>query len=456
MTGDGSQRDEGLVAQQGALALSGSYIERVDRPQRGLYSLRIRGSWRGVLVLSVLMPKKTLAWAVVDERPKGDPADAEVRGLRERLEGGRIHRVWQQRGRLGLEVVQGETRWWVEPDATCVRAERALEGVLPEGEELVHTALDQARQYAETLFREHQRALSTSDRERAEQTIRSLRKRLERRINAIDQDVTAVHEAEERARFAALFVATAAKAPKGTRALSATDWSSGAPVQVELALDPAKSPRSQIEAIFSRAKRLRAGVVVAQRRRDEAELALLALDEIEPGLADVTSIDEIETLFSELRKNLPSDVRLSTTHPNARSQKSTERVPYRCYTASNGSTILVGRSARDNDSLTTQHAKGNDLWFHAKGTPGAHVVLRKNSTAVDPQALIDAATLAAHFSDQKHEAVVEVHYCERRYVQKRRGSPAGQVELLRETVLALRLEPQRVERLLATSHGGNS
>jgi predicted ribosome quality control (RQC) complex YloA/Tae2 family protein len=65
------------------------------------------------------------------------------------------------------------------------------------------------------------------------------------------------------------------------------------------------------------------------------------------------------------------------------------------------------------------------------------------------EVLVDAATLAAHFSDARGEAIVEVQYTPRRFVRKPRRSAPGLVVLEREKVIVLRVDPTRVARLLA-------
>jgi len=95
-------------------------------------------------------------------------------------------------------------------------------------------------------------------------------------------------------------------------------------------------------------------------------------------------------------------------------------------------------------------ARPYDLWLHAKGEAGAHVVvpLEKGHEAAS-ELLVDAAHLAAHFSDARDERVVDVTYAPRRYVRKRRGSPPGQVQVDREKVLVLRVDSARLAALLA-------
>jgi predicted ribosome quality control (RQC) complex YloA/Tae2 family protein len=90
------------------------------------------------------------------------------------------------------------------------------------------------------------------------------------------------------------------------------------------------------------------------------------------------------------------------------------------------------------------------LWLHAKGWTGAHVVvpLRKGASC-PPEALVEAAHLAAHFSDARSETVVEVAYTPRRYVRKPRGSAPGAVVVDREKVIVLRKSEDVLKDLLA-------
>ena len=130
-----------------------------------------------------------------------------------------------------------------------------------------------------------------------------------------------------------------------------------------------------------------------------------------------------------------------------------ERSPYRRYVSCDHA-VLVGRGAADNDVLTTKIARPHDLWLHAKGVTGAHVVVPlQKGEAILADLLVDAAHLAAHFSDARGETIVEVMYVHRRYVRKPRKAPPGAVTVEREKVLVLRVEPERVARLLASAEG---
>jgi len=98
-----------------------------------------------------------------------------------------------------------------------------------------------------------------------------------------------------------------------------------------------------------------------------------------------------------------------------------------------GFVVLVGKGAAENDRLTLDVAEPRDFWLHvAGGMPGSHVVVR-NPDDLDelPQAVLRAAAeLAAYHSKARNaRGKVEVHHCRAGDVRKRRGSPAGQVEL---------------------------
>jgi predicted ribosome quality control (RQC) complex YloA/Tae2 family protein len=92
--------------------------------------------------------------------------------------------------------------------------------------------------------------------------------------------------------------------------------------------------------------------------------------------------------------------------------------------------VLVGRNASDNDRLTFRIAGPHDLWFHSADYPGSHVVVRNPKRAAIPQrTVIEAAQMAAFFSQAKADSKVNVHYAERKFLSKPKGSAAGLVRL---------------------------
>jgi predicted ribosome quality control (RQC) complex YloA/Tae2 family protein len=128
-----------------------------------------------------------------------------------------------------------------------------------------------------------------------------------------------------------------------------------------------------------------------------------------------------------------------------------DKIPYRRYTIDNWH-IYVGKNDRQNDELTTRFARPYDLWFHAAGHAGSHVVIRRpdRTTAVPQEVVEKVASLAVFFSKAKHTSYAEVHYTEARFVRKRRHSPAGQVMV--EKCRSIRVSPRAPEDLFPSKY----
>ena len=104
------------------------------------------------------------------------------------------------------------------------------------------------------------------------------------------------------------------------------------------------------------------------------------------------------------------------------------------FRSESGFTIFVGRNNRQNDHLTLKQAEKNDLWFHAKGVPGAHAVVVTNGAEPDEQTVLFAASLAAANSraagtgtDTQSGFKIPVDYTRIRYVSKPKGAKPGMV-----------------------------
>jgi len=101
------------------------------------------------------------------------------------------------------------------------------------------------------------------------------------------------------------------------------------------------------------------------------------------------------------------------------------------FVSSSGLEILVGQDDASNDALTLDLSHPNDVWLHVAGSPGSHVLVRCGEAGVEPdrQSLKEAAGLAAWFSKMRNAGKVSVHWCRARDVRKRRGAPAGEVQI---------------------------
>lgn len=428
-------------------------IVRVDRPLPGLFALTMsRSSGREVLLIAAGPPRTRCAWALVPERPRGEPADAAVRVLRQAIEGAEITGMFDGRG-LALRLERGGERTLLVADARRGLAHGAEVGVeVPHGEPVDDETLVRARGRGDGFVTEHELLLAEDARRAARSALARARARLERRADAIRGDRRAVEEAEAAAARARVFVPAAARASRGATSLEAVDYATGEPVRVSFPLSPDRGAREQLEALFARAKRLRAGQRVADRRLADAEAGIAAIALADAELSSVSTRDEASALLVRVQASLPRDVLRPPQGMSAARGPAPSALPrgVREFVATSGALILVGRDATANDRLTLDVGRPGDLWLHAREAAGAHVLVPRwyRGGRMDGETLVDAATLAAHFSDSRGEVVVEVAYTDRRFVKKPRGAPAGAVTLLEERVLPLRLEPARLARLL--------
>ncbi len=101
-----------------------------------------------------------------------------------------------------------------------------------------------------------------------------------------------------------------------------------------------------------------------------------------------------------------------------------------------GYLIWVGKNAANNDLLTQQYAGKNDIWLHAKGVSGSHVVIRKNKNKEVPDTVIKkAAEIAAYYSKAKGSQWVSVSFTFKKFVRKPKGADPGQVIMDKEEVI---------------------
>ncbi|MDC3988418.1 NFACT RNA binding domain-containing protein [Polyangium jinanense] len=280
-------------------------------------------------------------------------------------------------------------------------------------------------------------------------------KALERRAEAVRQDLARLQDAPRLQKIGRLLVAQGNKVPKGATRATLDDWEEGGTIEVTLA--PDKPAKAQAETFFQKARRLQRGAAVMEKRLAETERAwetvFPLVDAITVAPADPAALDALAEQAK--RAGVSASEIEAASRGKASRQQDKERRPYHTFRDALGRTILVGRGGKDNDELITRHARPHDLWLHAKNIHGAHVIVPLDKGQNCPaELLVDAGTLAAHFSDARGENACEVSYVERRHVRKPRKSAPGAVTFDREKILVVRVEPERLARLLASKQEG--
>lgn len=427
-------------------------VTRVDQPEPGLLSLSFRAERTNATLIVLALPG-ALDLGVIERRPRGKTATPSTTQLRRHVEGATILGVERSSRAVRISLGRGGMQrfliaapvkpyggWWLcEQDGSVVlRSPGAVADAPSEDGHLRAYSSSSLQQRGEAVLRTHQKS-------RREQLVRAIERRLKRlakKRDAVLGDLERAKQAEELVEQASLLLAHSAQIPPDAAHFEVVAWDDPTRL-IHIELDPRKSPAELAQDLFAKAKRLKRGLDVAPRR--------LASVEQELGELRLLRDDVNEYAPAELAVKLET-LGVATTAPAERERqrrRAGARLPYREFATDEASRVLVGRGAADNDRLTLQVARPHDLWLHARGVTGAHVVVPlTKGKSCSPETLVDAATLAAHFSDMRGEAIVDVIYTPRRFVRKRKGSPIGAVTLEREKVISLRVEPKRLERLL--------
>jgi predicted ribosome quality control (RQC) complex YloA/Tae2 family protein len=252
-------------------------------------------------------------------------------------------------------------------------------------------------------------------------------KKLEHALAKIETDLQESSRADEYERLGKILMAHLPVLSKGMKSFTYENE--------VIALDPAMSPVQNAERYFGRAKKSKTARDEQRERlvdmqRQHAQVVSL-LDEA----AELQTSEMIAQFQSSREKEL-SQFGIAATGAGK------ELPPFRIFTVDGGFQVLAGKSSENNDLLTLKHAKPDDLWFHARGSSGSHVVLKMRSAKGQPskKAIQQAASIAAYYSKMKKASMIPVAMTEKKYVRKPKGVPAGTVVIEREKVLFVEAE----------------
>lgn len=187
---------------------------------------------------------------------------------------------------------------------------------------------------------------------------------------------------------------------------------------VKIPLDPNKTPQENAQKYFDKYNKQKrtyeALTSLIEETRDEItylESISAALD-IARGEEDLIQIKEELTDTGYIRRKFTKKKVKITSKPLH-------------YISSDGFHMYVGKNNLQNDELTFHFASGNDWWFHAKGAPGSHVIVKSEGEELPDRTFEEAGRLAAHYSKNSDAQKVEIDYVEKKHVKKPNGSKPG-------------------------------
>ena len=197
---------------------------------------------------------------------------------------------------------------------------------------------------------------------------------------------------------------------------------------LEIALDPQLAPLENAKAFFRRYDKAKSARADVPRLIAETELELDFLAQLENDLALASNW----TLIDEVTQNLQA-----RGHWQGKPQQRIgggKQGPLRLVTG-DGYVIFVGRNSRQNAALISRTAKAQDLWLHARGVAGAHVIIRDDGRRINAALIEKAAAVAAHYSRNRGDSPVRVDYTRVKYVKAIKGAGPGMVTYRNEKTL---------------------
>ena len=199
----------------------------------------------------------------------------------------------------------------------------------------------------------------------------------------------------------------------------------GKPLVVRL--DPALSPVDNAQHFFKRYGKLRDARAALQARQQRLASDRRFLQDARAMSLKATTNEDLDNINREL---VDEGYVRAHKSPRAREKSGGPRT-FRLA----GGTVLVGRTNSENDRVTFTLASPEDIWFHARGVGGAHVVLKTEGKRPSPKLIAQAASITAYFSQARDSGQVPVDYTPRKYVRKPKGTKRGRVTYEKEKTI---------------------
>ncbi len=259
---------------------------------------------------------------------------------------------------------------------------------------------------------------------RSRELFRQVKNRCDRQARKLENqrnELKSCENREELKHFGDLITANIYRMKKGDEVLECEDYYDENLPIVKIKLDILKTPQQNAAEYFrqyTKAKNAENFLVdLIEKGKKELHYLESVLDEIERAEGEAELLD--------IKKEL-TEQRYIREQKASKKQKHKETKP-RMFVSDTGLEIFVGRNNAQNDKLTTQDARRTDIWLHVQKIHGSHVIISVNGQEPDDVSLVQAASLAAFYSQARGGGKVPVDYTQVRFVKKPSGSLPGKV-----------------------------
>ena len=340
---------------------------------------------------------------------------------------------------------------WIDDmvgDSADVAAAWTSVGLSADADDRSASALERFGEYYQTMLQEEEKSRLLASLARA---VSKQKDKLEKKLASLERQADVSSQADGMKLKGDLVMSHLHlfKRPTSDRSdsIEVLNWETGEPEVI--LLDESKTPVENAEKFYKQASKLKRGATKVLPLIEECKADMLYLGDNEALLESIRASEEGDELdlLAQIELELMNNgfIKRKSVHAmqekgvqkNKKRNKKTGGSEYKRLSSPNGFEVLVGRSSQQNDEVTMRIAKPGDIWMHARGFPGAHVVLRCAQTkdAVQDEDLEFAANLAAYYSKGIGLKKVDVIMADPKDISKPKGAKPGQVMVAKERVI---------------------
>lgn len=197
----------------------------------------------------------------------------------------------------------------------------------------------------------------------------------------------------------------------------------------ELSLDPTKTIQENAKSSFEKYNKKKRTQAAVSEQLTKTRQELAHLESIAYTVESAERFEDLQAIRQELQDAgyvKKSSGKIAAGKKAPKKAKITSFPPHH-YLSDEGFHFYVGRNNEQNEELSLRFAGNNDWWFHAKGIPGSHVIVKTAGKELSDTGFEQAAALAAYYSKGRESSKVEVDYTKAKELNKPNGSPLGYV-----------------------------
>ena len=265
--------------------------------------------------------------------------------------------------------------------------------------------------------------------------------RTEKKITALESDLKTAENAEYQKIIADTLMSNIYMIKKGETSCTLNNIYTNEMMQI--ALSPLLTPVENAQVYYKRYNKYKRAIEEINKQKQETKDLLQYLQSLDTSLQIATNKIEV----AEIRQELISEGIISENKKGKGKASLPKSAPL-SISLSHDTVVYVGKNNKQNDFVTFTIAKPHDLWFHTKGFPGSHVILKTALSKPTEAEIETAANLAAYFSKARNSSNVPVDCAEKRFVKKPSGAKPGFVIYTNQQTLYVTPDPSSIDNIL--------